>query len=211
MLFNTIYWKQILDLKIEFIIVGIRLNYLRAKFGGSAKRYSSRISVFSTIGLFFFWLHPLSLHAELIEPTRTLTVPTKEIGKLSVSSEPPGLAVGLDGIEIGETPVFEKGVEAGSHVLRVRDLETVVFIMPGMLYHLSCNKGSFIEMPIRKESEQRRQTTDVKRKEAEKLAEPSEKKENLHPSYFPLNPYGPIYPRSTKRPTSTYFTIMYMF
>ncbi len=88
---------------------------------------------------------------DLIAPTRTLEGREELPGRLTVVSEPPGLKVFLDGAEIGETPVWLNEVKPGSHTLRVKRSETEVFVEPGKTVTLSYFKGSFIDVPEKKE------------------------------------------------------------
>ncbi len=96
---------------------------------------------------------PLGLAGEdLIAPTRTLEGPGEPLARLTVVSEPPGLKVFLDGAEIGETPVWLNEVKAGPHKLRVLDSERDVLVEPGRTVTLSYFKGSFIDVPEKKEA-----------------------------------------------------------
>ncbi len=95
---------------------------------------------------------PLGLAGEdLIAPTRTLEGREELPGRLTVVSEPPGLKVFLDGAEIGETPVWLNEVKPGSHTLRVQDSKRDVYVEPGKTVTLSYFKGSFIDVPEKKE------------------------------------------------------------
>ena len=130
----------------------------------------------------------------LIEPTRTLEPGGEKTGNLSVYSEPPGLDVSLDGEKIGKTPIQLKAVKAGYHVLRVRDVESEIYIRSGKNLRLSLYKGSLIE--IHRDSKEARppQKPDgVKDPKKSKSQPPNTRRENLHPNYWPLNPGGPIY------------------
>ncbi len=99
---------------------------------------------------------------DLIPPTRTLQTDETERqakGKITVASEPPGLPVFLDGIEIGRTPVWSKPIEPGSHKLRIADSETDIFATPETLLRVSLFEGSFIVEEVDSEKE-----TDAERK-----------------------------------------------
>ncbi len=115
------------------------------------------MSFFRTISLsalFVLFLRiPLGLASEdLIAPTRTLEGREELPGRLTVVSEPPGLKVFLDGAEIGETPVWLNEVKPGLHKLRVLDSERDVLVEPGKTVTLSYFKGSFIDVPEKKEA-----------------------------------------------------------
>ena len=144
-------------------------------------------------GIAFLLVYSAAWSSELIEPTRTLNSAGKNPGKLSVFSEPPGLDVALDGDGIGKTPIISKVVASGTHGLRVNGEETEIYIGPGKDLRLSLHSGSFIEIPEeRKDMRQQKQTEDVKTRKNPKSDQPSEKKEEWHPFYWPLNPGGPI-------------------
>jgi hypothetical protein len=138
-------------------------------------------------------IQPFSLFAQLIEPSRTLKGQQKPMGRLSVHSEPPKLNVLLDGTNIGNTPVISKEVTPGAHVLRVKDIEKEIIILPGKFLRMSFYKDALIEIPekkaevpaqpksVEKTTSQEKETDDLYRS-----------KEPYHPFYWPLNPSGPI-------------------
>ena len=141
----------------------------------------------------FLILQPLSVFAELIEPSRTLEGQQKPMGRLTVYSEPPELDVLLDDINIGKTPVISKQVATGTHVLRIKETEKEIVILPETSLGISYYKDSLIEIPEKKVEV----PTQPKLKEqptiSEKKPEDSEKeKKQLDPFYFPTNPSGPI-------------------
>jgi len=139
--------------------------------------------------------YSLAWSSELIAPTRTLDSTGEKLGKLSVFSEPPGLEVTLDGAVIGNTPVITKVVEPGTHALRVNGEETEIYIGPGKDLRLRLHRGSFIEIPVAtKEIRQQKQKSDAKTPGNQKSEQSTEKKEELHPFYWPINPSGPIGP-----------------
>jgi hypothetical protein len=151
-----------------------------------------------TIGLFFGFVL-LITYAPVwgsgkIEPTRTLKGTDGEMGKLSVFSDPPGLHVTLDGSEIGKTPVRAVEIQSGSHILRISESETEIYIIPGEPMNLSWRKGSFIEISAPKSSEQAQpQAEDKSQQKKKKAADPQKKEPELEPLYWPLNPKGPIF------------------
>ena len=167
------------------------------KFGRLAMKLAYKRSMILMIGLFFFSIHPLHLRAQPIEPTRTLNGSVEEMGELSVSSEPPGLHVTLDGIIIGETPLIERKVEPGSHGLRVEDVDTEILVEPGKSVRLSFYKGAFIEIAREKEEPERTQPAKDERvfKETKPVTQARDKEVYNPPSptYWPQNPNGPIY------------------
>jgi hypothetical protein len=120
------------------------------------------------------------------------------MGKLTVSSEPPGLHVILDGTSLGYTPVIREEVKPGSHVLHVEDVDTEISILPGKSLLLSYYKGAFIEVLEEKKGPDRKSTAEDRRiaEETETAKQPREKKIYQPPSslYWPENPTGPIYP-----------------
>jgi len=136
-----------------------------------------------------------SLHAQLIEPTRSLEGASDGTAFLNVVSEPPDLEVQLDGKVIGRTPVFSVSFPPGAHVLRIRDSETDVRLETGKTISISWFKGSFIKIPepaapsaeIVKEP----QTPLPKPKPDEGQDAPQGAAKD--PYYWPLNPRGPIY------------------
>ena len=150
------------------------------------------------IGLFFFSTSPFYLDAQTIEPTRTIRESAEEMGKLTVSSEPPGLNVILDGTSLGNTPVIGNEVKPGIHVLRVEDADREILILPGRSLLLSYYKGAFIEVLEEKKEPEREQK--VKDRKTTKETEPAEltreRRFDKPPSslYWPDNPTGPIYP-----------------
>jgi hypothetical protein len=135
------------------------------------------------------------LHAQLIEPTRSLQDASGGAGILNVLSEPPGIEVQVDGRLIGKTPIFSARFPPGVHVLRIKDSETDIHLAAGKTTAISWFKGSFIEIPetvkppaeIAKEP----QPAPAKSKPDE---EPSVQQNTAKdPYYWPLNPRGPIY------------------
>ena len=132
---------------------------------------------------------------DLIAPTRSLSGAIDEKATLSVSSEPPGLNVTLDGAVIGETPVIEKEIEAGSHVVRIGDSETQIYARAGKPIKLSWFKGTFIEMPIEKADDLQQPRPEVAEKKPKpQTATPQKKTGKNDAFYWPTNPTGPIAP-----------------
>ena len=117
----------------------------------------------------------------------------KPMGRLSVFSEPPGLDVLLDDINIGKTPVIAKQVTPGTHVLRVKETEKEITILPETSLRISFFKDSLIEFPEKKTEFPEQTKPEEKRETPEKQTEDSKKeKKQLDPFYFPTNPSGPI-------------------
>jgi hypothetical protein len=136
---------------------------------------------------------PLSVFSELIEPSRTLEGQQKPIGRLSVFSEPPGVDVFLDDVEIGKTPVISKEVTSGIHILRVKDTEKEIIILSGKSLQLSLFKDSLIEIPGKKAEAPTQPKSEEKMATEEKKTEDTNKdKEQYDPFYWPTNPNGPI-------------------
>ena len=147
--------------------------------------------------LLFVWAclmtAPLSLSAQLITPSRTLEGEQKLMGRLSVFSEPPMLNVLLDGISIGNTPVISKQVIPGAHVLRIKDTEKEIMILPGKSIRLGFYKDSLIEIPEKKAEAPAQAKSGEKMTSKEKeISNYRKDREQYHPFYWPLNPRGPI-------------------
>jgi len=141
----------------------------------------------------FLTLQPLSVFAELIEPSRTLKGQQKPMGRLSVFSEPPELDVLLDGINIGKTPVISKEVTPGTHVLQVKEAEKKIVILPEKSLRMSLFKDSLIEIPEKKTEFPAYTKPEEKPTTPEKKTEGSKKdKKQYDPFYWPTNPSGPI-------------------
>ena len=111
----------------------------------SLMRMSTKLVVFVAFFLsvlsFSFSLCP---GGELIPPTRTLSDTGKPPGKLTVSSDPPGLAVLLDGTLIGKTPVWLSDLKPGLHTLRVNHSETEIYVQQNRTLHLTLFRGTLI-------------------------------------------------------------------
>ncbi len=145
-------------------------------------------------GVLFLLMNHISVASDLIEPTRTLSNPTENTGRLSVFSEPPGLDVEMDGTLIGKTPVIDLEVEPGKHAIRLKDVETEIDAEPGRSIKLSWFKGAFIRIPVEEQKARVQQSEKKNESSKIKISEQSdEKNEKLHPLYWPLNPGGPIY------------------
>jgi hypothetical protein len=145
-------------------------------------------------GFLFLLINQISVASDLIGPTRTLSSPTENTGRLSVFSEPPGLDVEMDGALIGKTPVVDLKVESGRHVIRLQNVEAEIDAEPGQSIRLSWFKGAFITLPV--EGQEARVQPSEAQNEAPKIkvSEQSDKKqETLQPLYWPLNPSGPIW------------------
>lgn len=141
----------------------------------------------------FLTLQPVSVFAELIGPSRTLEGQQKPMGRLSVFSEPPELDVLLDGINIGKTPVISKQVAPGTHVLRVKETEKEIVILPEKSLQMSLFKDSLIELPEKKAEAPTQPKLEEKMATEENKKEDSNKdKKQNDPFYWPMNPGGPI-------------------
>ena len=162
--------------------------------GNPMKQRSKTITAL-TFGVVLLLAASYAWSSELIAPTRSLSGSIDEKATLSVSSEPPGLNVTLDGNVIGETPVIEKEIEPGSHVVRIGDSETQFYASSGKVIKLSWFKGTFIEMPLKKaDDRQQPQPEVVTRKPKSKTEAPRQKPGKYDPVYWPTNPTGPIAP-----------------
>jgi len=150
------------------------------------------ILLFGFVSVFLI-MQPLSVFAELIEPSRTVKGQEISNGRLSVFSEPPELAVLLDGVEIGKTPVISKEVTSGVHILRVKNTEKEITILSGKSLQLSLFKDSLIEIPEKKDEAPTQPKLEEKMAPEEKKTEESNKdKKQYDPFYWPMNPSGPI-------------------
>jgi len=155
----------------------------------------TKINLILLFGFFsvFLILQPLSVFAELIEPSRTLKGQQEPVGRLSVFSEPPELDVLLDDINIGKTPVIAKQVTPGTHVLRVKETEKEITILPEKFLKMSFFKNSLIEISEKKVEIPAQTKPEEQPTIPEKKPEDSKKeKKQLDPFYFPTNPSGPI-------------------
>ena len=144
-------------------------------------------------GFLLLLITDLSLASDLIEPSRTLSSTGKSVGKLTVSSEPPGLDVKMDRTVIGETPVVLQEVEPGIHVIQVKDSEIEIYVKPGKSIKLSWFKGAFIEIPVEVKEGYKQQSEEKKEVPRKEKSEKFVKKIELEPLYWPLNPRGHIY------------------
>ena len=152
------------------------------------------VMIFFVFVFVFLTMQPISVFAELIEPTRTLKSQEEPVGKLTVLSEPPELDVVLDGAEIGKTPVISMEVRAGDHELRIKDTKKEISILPGKSLQLSLYKGSLIEIPDKSlESAKQPKLEERRSPKARKPRGSDEEKIHYRPFYWPLDPRGPIY------------------
>jgi hypothetical protein len=143
----------------------------------------------------FLWMPATQCFGdELIEPARTLKSENVKPGKLFVFSEPPGIAINLDGKAVGKTPVILGSIPQGTHVLRVKNEETTIIMAPGEVRRLSFFKGKFIEIPSEETGAPEPPQT-VEQQPAQKPGseQKSQNSEKLEPGYFPLKPSDPIY------------------
>ena len=117
------------------------------------KIYKKRLNLWTILSILPFVALPASLclaDDELIPPTRSLTVSEQTPGTLTVTSEPPGLEVFLDGSGIGQTPVRLSAVKRGLHALSIEQAKTDIHVRPGESTRISFFKGSFIVAPEEK-------------------------------------------------------------
>ena len=135
------------------------------------------------------------LHAQLIEPTRSLKEAPAAAGLLNVLSEPPGIEVRVDGRVIGKTPVFSASFAAGVHVLRIKDSQTEIHLAAGKTFTISWFKGSFIEVPATAKPPAETAQEPPRPAATPKPVEGPGTRQNTaeDPYYWPLNPRGPIY------------------
>ena len=161
--------------------------------GRQQMKMKLNLMIFFVFVSVFLMIQPLSLFAELIEPSRTLEGQEKPMGRLSVFSEPPELDVLLDDVNIGKTPVISKEVKSGVHILRVKETEKEITILPGKPLQLSLFKDVLIEIPEKKVETPTQPKSEEKRTIKKKSPEKSNinEKEN-NPIYWPMNPFGPI-------------------
>ena len=152
-----------------------------------------KIRKFLIAGYLLLLINNLSFASDLIEPTRTLDGIGQNVGKLTVFSDPPGLEVKMDGTVIGETPVELQTVDPGFHVIQVKDSEIEIYVEPEKPIKLSWFKGSFIEIPMEVKEARKQQNGEKKEVTQKEKPEQSDKKMDLEPLYFPLNPKGHIY------------------
>jgi hypothetical protein len=144
-------------------------------------------------GFLLLLIAQFSLATDLIEPSRTLKSVDQRMGKLSISSDPPMLEVKMNGNAIGETPVVLQEVKPGFHVIQVKDSETEIYVGPGKAIQLSWFNGAFIAIPI-ETKESPAQPSSAKKEVPRKVTpEPTAKKIQLEPLYWPLDPKGQIF------------------
>ena len=141
-------------------------------------------------------LFSAGLHAQLIEPTRSIEGTSDGAGILNALSEPPGLDVQLDGRLVGKTPIFSLRRRPGLHLLRIKDSETEIRLVAGKILTITWFKDSFIEIPtetVKPFSEITKEPLIPPTKS--KTDEGSGVRQNItkDPYYWPLNPRGPIY------------------
>ena len=154
-----------------------------------------RNALFLTMIVGFLWMPAVQCFGgDVIEPTRTLEDGNVKTGKLFVFSEPPGIAIKLDGKAVGKTPVSLEALPQGTHVLRVKNEETTIIMAPGEVRRLSFFKGKFIEIPSEETgAPEPPQTAGQQPAQKPGSEQKSQDSEKLEPGYFPLNPRGPIY------------------
>ena len=136
-----------------------------------------------------------TLHAQLIEPTRSLQDASGGAGILNVLSEPPGIEVQVDGRVIGKTPIFLARFTPGVHVLRIKDSETDIHLAAGKTTAISWFKGSFIEIPetVKPPAEIAKEPQSPPAKPKPDEGPGAQQGTSNDPFYWPLNPRGPIY------------------
>ena len=151
------------------------------------------LMIFCMLVYVFLMVPSFSGATELIEPTRTMQDKPKPLGRLSVFSEPPEIEVFLDGLKIGKTPLISNPVTPGAHMLRIKDTEKKIMILPGKTLQLSLYKDSLIEIPEKKVEVAPKTEIEEKALTEEKQTEDTDKKKKEdNPFYWPLNPSGPI-------------------
>ena len=151
------------------------------------------LMIFFVFVFVFLMMQSLSVFSELIAPTRTLEGQQNPMGRLSVFSEPPKLHVLLNGVNIGKTPIISKEITPGAHILRVKDTEKKITILPGKSLQVSFFKDVLIEIPEKKAEAPIKPKSEEKRTIQKMKPEDSNKdKEQDNPLYWPMNPLGPI-------------------
>ena len=140
-------------------------------------------------------LFTAALHAQLIEPTRSLQDASDGTGRLNVLSEPPGIEVRLDSRLIGKTPIFSARFPPGVHVLRIKDSETGIHLVAGKTTAISWFKGSFIKIPetVKPPAEIAKEPQPAPAKPKPDEGPGVQQSTAKDPYYWPLNPRGPIY------------------
>jgi hypothetical protein len=156
-------------------------------------KLKGNLIVFFVVVFVFLTMQPISVYADLIEPTRTLKSQEEPMGTLTVFSEPPELDVVLDGNKIGKTPVIAMEVRAGDHVLRIKDTKKEFSILPGKSLKLSLYKDSLIVIPEKKLESRKQPKLEEKRTTEAKKSKGSDEKMQYEPLYWPFNPRGTIY------------------
>ncbi len=139
-------------------------------------------------------LIPTCALTQLIEPTRSLEPTEEPPGRLAVYSEPPDMPVLLNGIVLGKTPLVRQDVAPGVYVVTVDEKEKQVRVAPGKTMRLSYHKGDFLVLP-EKRPESPKEPADAGEKANPQEVRTGTASRDLEyrPSYWPLNPNGPIY------------------
>jgi hypothetical protein len=155
----------------------------------SDRRFSR---VLLSVCIVFCW--QLAFGADLISPTRSLDGPPMTVGQLSVFSEPPEMAVSIDGRQAGSTPLIDLQLEEGVYSVRIDRDETEVKVSAGKSARVSYFKGRFITTSRRSAPEAAdRAASDesAPQRPAAPVAGDTERPQS--PFYWPLNPKGPIF------------------
>ena len=131
---------------------------------------------------YLFFTGSVCIGGELIQPTRILEGKGETTGKLTVVSEPSNLDVFLDGANIGKTPIWSRGLNAGIHSLRIKDSKSDIYVVEGKTLKVSLFKGSFItvleeEKKLEKKPEPEQKKARMERKTSEPAK--SEKRKDL--------------------------------
>ncbi len=139
--------------------------------------------------------YPADGRAQLIEPTRDLDGVVEKRGWLRALSEPPGMDVRVDGLLVGETPIFSVGLSSGAHVLRIQEAELDICLKAGKTTTVSWFKGHFIEIPekVPPPSAMPQSPQAPPTKPAAGAGPDQRPKAANDPFYWPFNPRGPIY------------------
>lgn len=113
---------------------------------------------------------------------------------IAVYSEPPELAVSLNGAVVGKTPFVKPGAEPGLYMVAVNEKEKQINVAPGKTVRVSYYKGDFFILPEKRPEPQKKpQAVEEKLEPKTPRERPSSRDLGYVPLYWPLDPRGPIY------------------
>ncbi len=130
---------------------------------------------------------------DLIEPTRTLEGGEKQTGRISIFSEPPEMAVFVDGKKVGVTPLINYSLDGGTHVVSIEQDKTEVYVTADKPIRLAYFKGQFIEVPEKPATAGPPAPAVIETPKAPPPPPAARPENPPSPFYWPTNPSGRIY------------------